>query len=162
MSRVLTRHNIDQDQFDTMIRVVTDAQALEGTMGSGGASALLVDGPSNTELPFHQGATKVSVRFMDVMAIMAALQFHRSKLRCDDRRVYRVLILTDNADLVEEARSKDRAGPEWLMLQWFEANGYEIHWKWESLMAKSRASQVVDASRIRQMTHEAAEETWSL
>lgn len=145
MSR-LDHYGIDSALYDTAILVAASGTPDAGA--SGGSAATLLDDATHSKVRLSGAATFVDIRFMDVMAVAAALRYHQAKLAKPGKH-YRVKVVTENFDLVKEASQDGRDGYEWSMITWFEQQGYILDWCWESSVAANRKAEA-DAARAAQ------------
>ena len=144
---------------DHDLSIVVSASGEVDAGVSAGASALLLDEATGTRTRLASGGTMVNIRFMDVMAIAAALRYHQTMF-AKEGHVYRCLILTENAELVSEAEAGNHDSYEWSMLNWFKAHGYALTWQWQSCMAEDSRDNAQEAKAVRTAVREATE--WNL
>ena len=139
---ILAQYGIDPSGYDLAI-IVSSAGEIDAA--TGGASTLLLDEATDSRIRLDGGATKVDVRFMDVMGVIAALQYHDQKLAQAGKR-YRALVLTENYQLVQEA-GQPHEGYEWAALDWFAQKRYDLAWQWESTTKRQPERQAAKAVR---------------
>lgn len=115
---------------------------------SGGVCAWLADLNKGVNKRIVGGMSEAAIQLMDLMAIVAALQYHHERMRDSDREV-RVCVITDNRELVKLAALGGDT-MEWLLFDWFSRHGYLIDWHWESARTKGTEVDTQLAHNVRQ------------
>jgi len=126
----LQAHGINPSRYD--VAVIT-ASSGDFSASNGGMHATLIDEATGSIKDILGCMTVATLDLLDLLAVVAALQYHRDHLRAGDKPV-RVLIRTENFALAQHGRGETPREDSWIweLFDWFGRHDYQITWEWEA------------------------------